>query len=322
MPGPSRRAAITAALLFFLSLAARAQPAADRPPELDTGFQPKALVHAKRHLVVAAHPLAARAGADTIARGGNALDAAIATLMVLNLVEPQSSGVGGGGFLLYWSQQERRLSAYDGRETAPAAATPGRFLDASGKPLSWPDAIVSGRSVGVPGLLRMLELAHRRHGRLPWASLFEPAIRLAETGFPVSPRLHALVAGDRFLALDANARRYFYDADGKAKPAGTILRNPELAGVLRAVAAHGADAFYRGEVARAIVAAVRSHPRAPGDLAEDDLSGYAALEREPLCGPYRAWKVCGMPPPSSGGFAVLQMLGILERLGIETERPG
>jgi gamma-glutamyltranspeptidase / glutathione hydrolase len=321
-PGSSLgRAALAAALLAFAAPQVRAQPLPDRPPEAATGFEPKAAVHAQRFLVVAAHPLAARAGADVVARGGSALDAAIATLMVLNLVEPQSSGIGGGGFLLYWSQKERKVSAYDGRETAPAAATPSRFLDAGGKPLSWPDAIVSGRSVGVPGLLRMLELAHRRHGRLPWAALFEPAILLAESGFPMSPRLHALVAADRYLAQDDAARRYFYQPDGKPKPAGTVLRNPELAAVLRAVAARGADAFYRGDVARAVVAKVRAHPRSPGDLSETDLAGYAALERAPLCGPYRAWKVCGMPPPSSGGFALVQMLGILERLGIERTRP-
>src|SRR3954464_6066515 len=153
----------------------------------------------------------------------------------------------------------------------------------------------------------MLELAHRRHGKLPWASLFEPAIRLAESGFPMSPRLHALVAADRFLAEDDNARRYFYAADGTPKAAGTMLRNPELAEVLRKVAAQGTDAFYRGEIARDIAATVRSHKRRPGDLAESDLADYAAIERQALCGPYRKWKVCGMPPPSSGGFAVLQM---------------
>jgi gamma-glutamyltranspeptidase / glutathione hydrolase len=316
-----RRAALAVALLAFATFAVRAQPAPDRPPEPATGFQRKSAVHAERFLVVAAHPLASRAGVEIIRRGGNALDAAIATLMVLNLVEPQSSGIGGGGFLLYWSQKEAKLSAYDGRETAPAAAKPDRFLVA-GKPLEWPDAIVSGRSVGVPGLLRMLELAHRRHGKLPWASLFQPAIHLAETGFPVSARLHALVAADRFLAEDDNARRYFYAADGKPKAAGTILKNPELAEVLRNVAARGVDAFYLGGIARDIAATVRAHKRTPGDLAESDLADYAAMERQALCGPYRTWKVCGVPPPSSGGFAVLQMLGILQQLDIGKVRPG
>src|SRR4051812_29097127 len=307
--GFPRRAALAAALLALASLVVRAQPAPDRPPEPATGFEPKPAVHAKRFLVVAAHPLAARAGAGIIERGGNALDAAIAVLMVLNLVEPQSSGIGGGGFLLHWAPKDGRMSAWDGRETAPAAARPERFLDASGKPVAWPDAIVSGKSVGVPGLLRMLELAHRRHGRLPWASLFQPAIRLAESGFPVSPRLHALIEADRFLAGDDRARRYFYAPDGRARAVGAVLKNPELADVLGRVAAGGAGVFYRGDIARDIVAAVRAHPRTPGDLTEADLADYVALEREPLCGAYRTWKICGMPPPSSGGFAVLQMLG-------------
>ncbi len=223
-------------------------------------------------MVVAAHPLAARAGYDILKRGDNAVDAAIATQLVLNLVEPQSSGIGGGGFLLHYAARDGKLSAYDGREAAPAAAKPDRFLGANGRPLDWPAAVVSGKSVGVPGLLRLLELAHRRHGKLPWAELFEPAIRLAENGFPISSRLHALVAADRFLSQDRNARRYFYLPDGSAKPAGAPLKNPEFAAVLKRVAAEGADAFYRGDIARDIVAAVRSHKSAAGDLAEADLS--------------------------------------------------
>ncbi len=272
-------------------------------------------------MVVAAHPLAARAGYDAIRRGGSAVDAAIATELVLNLVEPQSSGIGGGGFLLHYAAREAKLEAYDGRETAPARAKPGRFLGTGGKPLDWPAAVISGKSVGVPGLLRLLELAHRRHGKLPWAQLFDPAIKLAQEGFPISPRLSALIAADRFLPLDANARRYFYLADGKARPAGTLLKNPEFAAVLKRVAAGGAAAFYRGEIARDISAAVRSHKRSPGDLVEADLSAYEPKEREPLCGAYRRWKVCGMPPPSSGGFAVLQILKILERFDLRALQP-
>jgi gamma-glutamyltranspeptidase / glutathione hydrolase len=312
---------VVAAFLCMFAPLAAAQPAPDRPPEPFTGFQPKAAVRAERFLVVTAHPLASRAGYDVIKLGGNALDAAIAAAMVLNLVEPQSSGIGGGGFLLYWSQKDAKVSAWDGRETAPAAATPGRFLGGSGKPVSWPDAIVSGKSVGVPGLLRMLEAAHRRHGRLAWSDLFRPAIRLAEDGFPISPRLHALLAADRFLAEDDDARRYFYLPGGKPKPAGTTLKNPELAEVLRKVAARGASAFYAGAVARDISAAVRAHKRTPGDLAEADLAAYAAVEREPLCGPYREWRICGMPPPSSGGFAVLQLLGVLEHFEMRKLAP-
>jgi gamma-glutamyltranspeptidase/glutathione hydrolase len=300
---------------------AASQPCAQPAPEPATPIARKQLVTARQFMVVAAHPLAARAGYDAIRRGGNALDAAIAAQLVLNLVEPQSSGIGGGGFLLHYAAGEGKLSAYDGRETAPASAKPERFLGANGRPLDWPAAVVSGKSVGVPGLLRLLELAYKRHGRLAWAELFEPAIALAEKGFPISPRLHALVAADRFLSQDRNARRYFYLLDGTAKPAGTLLKNPEFAAVLKRVAAEGAGAFYRGDIAREVVATVRSHKRAAGDLAEADLSAYAAKQREPLCGAYRGWKVCGMPPPSSGGFAVLQILKILERFDLRKVEP-
>src|SRR6266852_1913149 len=306
------RSALAAVGVFLAASSLCAQPA----PEPATGWIPKQLVTSQRFMVVAAHPLAARAGVDAIRRGGSAVDAAIAAELVLNLVEPQSSGIGGGGFLLHYAARDAKLEAYDGRETAPALAKPGRFLGADGKPLDWPDAVISGKSVGVPGLLRLLELAHRRHGRLPWAALFAPAIKLAQEGFTISPRLNALVAADRFLPLDDKARRYFYLPDGKAKPAGTLLKNPEYAAVLKRVAQGGADAFYRGEIARDIAAAVRSHKRGPGDLVESDFSAYSTIEREPLCGAYRRWKVCGMPPPSSGGFAVLQILEILERFDL------
>src|SRR5712691_10733690 len=311
------RRAFAAAGIFLVASGLCAQPA----PEPATEIVPKQLVTARRFMVVAAHPLAARAGYDAIRRGGSAVDAAIATQLVLNLVEPQSSGIGGGGFLLHYAAREAKLESYDGRETAPASAKPGRFLGADGRPLDWPDAVVSGKSVGVPGLLRLFELAHRRHGKLPWATLFEPAIRLAQEGFPISPRLHALVAADRFLPLDDKARRYFYLSDGKAKPAGTLLANPEFAAVLERVAAGGADAFYRGEIARDIAAAARSHKRSAGDLAEADLAAYSAKQREPLCGAYRSFRVCGMPPPSSGGFAVLQILAILERFDLQKVKP-
>jgi len=314
MPEESfRRGAFAAAGIFLAASGLCAQPATPvvaRPP-----------VASQRFMVVAAHPLAARAGVDAIRQGGSAVDAAIAVELVLGLVEPQSSGLGGGGFLLHYAARDAKLEAYDGRETAPASAKPGRFLGADGRPLDWPDAVVSGKSVGVPGLLRLLELAHRRHGKLPWAKLLEPAIALAQGGFPISPRLNALVAADRFLSLDARARRYLYLPDGKAKPAGTLLKNPEYAAVLKRVAAGGANAFYRGEIARDIATAVRSHKRAAGDLAEADFSAYSAMQREPLCGAYRRWKVCGTPPPSSGGFAVLQILKILERFDLRSLKP-
>jgi len=313
--------AALAATLLLAHVAGYAQPAYGPEPEPSTPAVAKRLVTAKRFMVVAAHPLAARAGYDVLKRGGSALDAAIATELVLNLVEPQSSGIGGGAFLLHYAAPDGLLEAYDGRETAPAAARPGRFLGARGKALDWADAVISGKSVGVPGLLRMLELAHRGHGRLSWAELFAPAIGLAERGFPISPRLYALIASDRFLAADDNARRYFYLPDGKPKPVGTLLKNPALAAVLRRVAAEGAGAFYRGEIARDIAAAVRGRKSSPGDLAEGDLAAYQAKQREPLCGKYRRWKVCGVPPPDSGAFAMLQILGVLEHFDLGALRP-
>ena len=253
-------------------------------------------------MVAAAHPLAADAGYEVLQRGGSAVDAAIAVQMVLGLVEPESSGIGGGAFMLYWSAHERALRSYDGREAAPAAARPDRFLDRT-----FMQAAVGGQSVGVPGVLRMLELAHRRHGVLPWHELFAPAIRLAEQGFAASPRLRMQLQEERFLRRDPHARELFYGPDGAPR---ARIANREYAATLRALATHGADAFYRGAIARDLVSAVRARG---GDLSEQDLAGYRALEREPLCGRYREWQVCSMGPPSSGGLAVLQILGLLER---------
>ena len=244
---------ISAAVMLFCGAAA-AQP----QPEAPSGWIDKQAVLARREMVAAANPLAARAGLEMLHAGGSALDAAIAAQMVLGLVEPQSSGLGGGAFLLYWSGAERRVYSYDGRETAPQAARPDRFLDANGRPLQFYDAVTSGKSVGVPGVLRMLELAHRRHGRLPWRRLFTPAIRLAENGIAVSPRLHRLLERDRFLRADPNARALYYDADGHALGAGTVLVNRAYAATLRSIAAHGADTLYTGPIAADIVHAVRA----------------------------------------------------------------
>ena len=269
-------------------------------------------VVAKEFMVAAANPLAVEAGVAVLARGGSALDAAVAVQMVLGLVEPQSSGIGGGAFLLHWSQKGKKLRSYDGRETAPATAAPDRFLDAQGKPLPFMEAVVGGRSVGVPGVLRMLERAHRRHGRLPWGELFGAAIRIAEEGFETPSRLRAALAEERFL-LDA----LFFDQDGKPK---SRIVNREYAATLRTIAREGVDAFYRGAIASDIVRAVRSHAK-PGDLSEEDLAAYRALEREPVCGGYRGRRVCSMGPPSSGGVAVLQMLGVLERTAFARAPP-
>jgi gamma-glutamyltranspeptidase / glutathione hydrolase len=246
---------------------------------------------AKSFMVAAAHPQAVEAGYQVLKRGGSALDAAVAVQMVLGLVEPESSGIGGGAFLLHWDEKAKKLRSYDGRETAPAAVRDDLFLDSDRKPLGFWDAVESGRSVGVPGVLRMLELAHKRHGRLAWAELFEPAAALAERGVEPSLRLAALMQRERFQLP---------------------LKNPEYAAVLREVAREGADAFYRGALTADMVRAVRSHAK-PGALTAQDFADYRALEREPVCGTYRAWRICSMAPPSSGGVAVLQILGILER---------
>ncbi len=319
MPGAALRHAIAASLLLVGAMAFAQTPLA---PEAASGWQDKPLVHSSRRMVVAAHPLATEAGLQMLARGGSAVDAAIAAQLVLNLVEPQSSGIGGGGFLLHYAARSRRLDTYDGRETAPAAAGVDLLLGSDGRPLDFRTAVVGGRSVGTPGLLRMLELAHRDHGRLPWSTLFMPAIRIAYGGFAVSPRLARLIAADDALCGQASAGDYFCDAQGRPKPAGTWLRNPAFGEVLLQVAFNGADAFYRGAIAADIVAAVRNHPRNPGTLDLADLAGYAAVLREPVCGAYRAkWRVCGMAAPSSGGIGVLQTLGLLERFDIGAMQP-
>jgi gamma-glutamyltranspeptidase/glutathione hydrolase len=306
---------------LLLTASAALGQATDVAPEAASGRQEKQAVRAGRQMIATANPHASQAGLEVLRAGGSALDAAIAAQLVLNLVEPQSSGIGGGAFLLYWDAAAKRIAAYDGRETAPAAARPERFVGADGRPIPFAAAVGSGRSVGVPGLLRMLELAHARHGKLPWARLFEPAVRLATEGFPVSPRLHRLIAVDPLLLANEAARAYFFTAAGEPLPVGHVLRNPALGEVLRRVAMEGADAFYRGEIARDIVAAVAGHAR-PGDLTEQDLTGYRALAREPVCGRYRAHRVCGMPPPSSGGIGVLAILGVLEQFPMRELRPG
>jgi gamma-glutamyltranspeptidase/glutathione hydrolase len=303
-----RAAAFAAALLA----AATAQAQDPRvAPEGFTGIQKKELVKSRDYMVVAANPYASRAGQEIIEAGGGAIDAAVAVQLVLGLVEPQSSGIGGGGFILHYDAAAKKLETYDGRETAPAAATERLFLKDDGKPMGFGEAVVGGRSVGVPGIFRLLEAAHKEHGKLPWARLFEPAIKLAEEGFVVSPRLARLLASDQLrLSENAEARAYFYDADGKTIEAGFRRTNPEYAAVLRAVAQGGADAFYKGAIAEAIVAAVRNHKN-PGGMTLADLGGYRAKKREPVCGPYRGHRVCSMGPPSSGGVAMLQILGML-----------
>jgi len=320
--GLRARAAALSAVVAAFALAGCAGEAFVAP-EPASGRGAPSLHVAGRDLVVAAHPLAADAGAAILARGGSAVDAAIATQMVLNLVEPQSSGIGGGGFLLHHDAATGGLVAYDGRETAPAEATPDLLMGPDGRPLPHYTAIDGGLSVGTPGLLRMLELAHRRHGRLPWAELFEPAVRLAEDGFEISPRLAtSIAAAAARLCAQSPANAYFLAPGCVPKPAGTRLVNPALAASLRAIAAGGADALHRGPLARAIVQAVRGHPLRPGRLSLADLDGYRAVTREPVCGAYRGYRICGMPPPSAGSIAVLQTLGILRHLDLPSTAPG
>ena len=297
-----------------LALVACHTPVNEPPPapELGSGYRsdlsPR---HAERHMAAAANPLAAEAGREMLRQGGSAIDAAIAMQAVLTLVEPQSSGIGGGAFIMLWDGHT--VHAYDGRETAPAGATERLFLKADGQPMGFTAAQIGGRSVGTPGVLRALEMAHQKSGHLPWARLFEPAIRLSEQGFAISPRLHSLIAADRFIPQSPEMAAYFLNADGTPKATGTRLKNPALAAVFKRIAKEGPDALYHGPIADEIARKVQGHRNA-GSLSPADLAGYAAKERAPLCSDYKRWKICGMPPPSSGGIAIAQIMGTLQAL--------
>jgi len=285
---------------FFVLLAVilAALPAGAEPP--------------RRHMVAAGHPLAVEAGLMMLRDGGSALDAAVAVQAVLTLVEPQASGIGGGAFIMLRRAADGGMEAWDGREAAPAAATPALFLR-DGRPMPFLEAIMGGRAVGVPGTLPVLEAAHRAHGKLPWARLFEPAIRLAEEGFPVSARLSREIAADTLpLRRDPASAAYFFSPDGLPLPPGHRLRNPALAETLRAVARNGAAALQTGPIAEDIIAAIRNHPTNPGVMVLEDLARSQPRQRAAICTPYRSYRVCGFPPPSSGGVAVAQILGVLE----------
>lgn len=310
-----RKGSLRAALFFsgvaLLSFAipVRAQFA---QPEADSGFSPRPVVVGAGFMAVTANAYATDAAAEVLRLGGNAMDAAIAAQWVLNLVEPQSSGIGGGGFMLHWDAAHRRVSAWDGRETAPRGADANFARRADGSLAGFVEVLGTGRAVGTPGLVAMLEAAHRRHGKLTWERLLRPAIRLAENGFAISPRLHRLLRDDPLLRRDDAARALYYLPDGAARPAGETLRNPELAATLRRIATDGADALRRGAVAEHVAAAVAQRG---GALTVSDLRDYRPKERAAVCGPYREWRVCGMPPPSSGGIGVLQLLGLMQRVG-------
>jgi gamma-glutamyltranspeptidase/glutathione hydrolase len=282
-------------------------------PEGSSGYTEKPGWATTKFAVAAANPLATDAGYQILKAGGSAIDAAIAVQMVLTLVEPQSSGIGGGAFLLH--HDGKAVEAFDGRETAPAAADEKLFVKADGKPMAFYEGVVGGRSVGTPGTVRMLEMAHKQHGKLPWATLFQPAITLAEGGFKVSARLNTLLKGEQHLKKDPVAAAYFYNAQGEAWPVGHTLKNPELAQVLRKIAAQGSKGLLEGDVAQAIVDKVQKHAGNPGQLSLADLAGYQPKKRAPICHDYKAqgkdFRICGFPPPSSGAIAVGQILGIL-----------
>ena len=263
-------------------------------------------------MISSANPLASAAGREILRAGGSAVDAAIAAQAVLTLVEPQSSGIGGGAFLMHFRKSDGRVEAFDGRETAPAAIRPDVFVTADGKRRSFRDISTGGAAVGVPGILRMLALAHKEHGKLPWARLFERAISHSENGFPISPRLHAMIRRAKDLQNFPAARAYFLTPEGAAKAVGTLLRNPLLADTYRRLAAGGAEAFYSGDIARDISAAVANAARNPAMMTLGDIAGYQPKIRKPICRPYRTWRLCAMPPPTSGGLTTLQILGLLE----------
>lgn len=311
------KAAILSAAIFGTQHAL----AQDANPELSSGFnQSAASVASTKFMAATANPHATDAAYEILKKGGSAVDAAIAAQAVLGLTEPQSSGLAGGAFML--SFDGKKVTNYDGRETAPKAVNEHLFQTSTGAEQAFYDGVLSGRSVGTPGVVAMLALAHKREGKLPWRDLFAPAIRLATDGFALSPRLNTLLTGEKYLNQDAAARAYFYQEDGKTpKAIGTILKNPDYAQVLKTVAARGADGFYKTDIARAIVDKVNQHPTSPGKLSMSDMASYRAKAREATCGTYRGHTICGAAAPSSGGVAVLQILGMLERFDLKSLKP-
>ena len=281
-------------------------------------------VTAEKYMVSAANPIASQIGAEILAKGGTAIDAMVAVQIALNLVEPQSSGIGGGAFLVYWDAAKQKLTTFDGREKAPKAATPDYWLGEDGKPVKWFDAVVGGRSVGVPGTLKLMETAHQRYGNQDWASLLEPTRALATGGFQVSERLHGMIEksmGKRKLDMFAPTRAYFFNDDGSPLPVGYLRRNPAFAETLQHIQKQGSKVFYEGEIAEKIVAAVKTENNG-GILTMADMKAYQVIERAPVCISYRAHEVCGMGPPSSGALTVGQILGVLSNYDLPQMGPG
>ncbi|WP_167475952.1 gamma-glutamyltransferase [Nocardia arthritidis] len=296
-------------------------------PEIATGYRSgMTAVRTKTYAVSTANPVSTKAACEVLSNGGTAADALIAAQMVLGLVEPQASGIGGGSFMLYYDANTKNIDAYDGREVAPAAATENylRWVSDADQTVPKPNARASGRSIGIPGVLRMLELAHHDHGKTAWKDLFDPAIKLADGGFPISPRMASQIADSaKDLAVDDNAKAYFLNPDGTAKKAGTVLTNPAMAKTLGAIATDGADAFYTGAIAQDIVAAATaaSGGRTPSVMTTDDLAKYQVKKRTAVCSTYRTHQICGMPGPSSGGITVAATLGILENFDLSALKP-
>ena len=290
-------------------------------PEAPTGFKNKKEVTGSKFMIAAANPLAVKAGYKIIKNGGNALDAALTAQLVLNIVEPQSSGIGGGAFILFWDNKKKKLFGYDGRETAPASATPELFLSNTGEAIKRSDAMIGGKSVGVPGLISVMDLAHRKHGSIKWQQLFQPAIKIAQKGFLISPRLNELLNINKRLREMRNASSHYYDLNGSPLETGTLLKSPQIAKSFSIISQKGIEGFYKGKIAENIVTSVTQASQNPSSITLKDISNYRAKERDPICSSYRKFLICGMPAPTSGGIGVIQTLGILENFNLRDLQP-
>ena len=299
-------------MTIVVAVAAPSWAHAQAQPEIHTGFQKKEAVRAKSFMISAANPHASRAGYAILERGGSAADAAIAAALMLTLVEPQASGIGGGGYMLHWSQTKKALDAYDAAVLAPGAVKPDHFLDSDGDPVKRRTAGFGGRTVGVPGQLRLFAEIHAKHGKLPWKELFQPTIDLAEKGFAASPRLHKQTHGKRKKFTDPTATSYFLDADGEAWPVGHMLVNKPLADTLRQVAERGVDAFYTGPIAQDIANAVTNASEYPSPMTAEEIAAYRIKRHAPVCTTYRQHRVCGVGPSTTGGLTVAMTLRLLE----------
>ncbi|OSI23582.1 gamma-glutamyltransferase [Neisseria dumasiana] len=299
------------------SAASSAPVAEHHAPEQGTGLTEQKLVQAKEFMAASANPLATEAGYDILKRGGSAIDAMIAMQTTLSLTEPQSSGLGGGAFLVYWDNTEKKLTTFDARETAPEAVTDKLFLDENGEPLKFMQAVVGGRSVGVPGVPKLLEDVHKRYGKLPWKTLFDKPVELAEQGFAVSPRMAKSIAQNLEQLQRHPATAAYFLPEGKPLEAGMVLKNPEFAKTVKLLAKHGSEPFYSGMPAINIVKTVAAADN-PGSITLDDLKSYRVIERTPVCAPYREYEICGMGAPSSGGIALGQIFGILQHFNMRT----